>query len=151
MSKSKTLVAAVVVLILLNVSLLIFGSLRPPHHPSGTNDGVKHTIAKKLNFDTDQIARYEQIIVIHQQKIKEQEELIKVAKNELYRNLRNDDQTIKESTLRKIGLLQTNIEQIHYDHFIEIKNLCKEEQLAFFNELQTELGRLFSKPPPKKK
>ena len=112
---------------------------------------IKHIVAEKLNFDQTQLASYDELIADHQKKIKKQEELMRTAKDKLYGNLSIDDQVVKQQMMLQISEAKSAIEQIHYDHFIDIKNLCKDSQLIHFNELQSELGRLFRRGPPVKK
>ena len=43
--------------------------------------------------------------------------------------------------------IQKEIEKTHFQHFLEIKALCRPEQIEDFNLLSEELARIFAKPP----
>ena len=51
--------------------------------------------------------------------------------------------------------LQKQVESVHYAHFMDIKKICRPDQLSDFDKLTKELSRLFSRnarnnpPPPK--
>ena len=71
----------------------------------------------------------------------------------LYQFLKSDSaHSIEIIQLKhKIGEAYTAIETKHFAHFMDVKNLCNENQLENFDELTEELSRLFSGPPPRKK
>jgi hypothetical protein len=58
----------------------------------------------------------------------------------------------KDSLENKLGELQRQIETVHYNHFTDIKKLCKPEQLENFNALTHDLAKFFAPernlPPP---
>lgn len=47
----------------------------------------------------------------------------------------------------KMCEIQKEIEKTHFQHFLEIKALCRPEQIEDFNLLSEELARIFAKPP----
>lgn len=159
MSKIKLLSIAVVGLFIINIGILLFLFLRNPIHPDGDRPiqkkgGPKNIIIERLNFDKEQIVQYEKLINLHQQSVKELNGQIRETKNQLYSTLASDAVSSKNSLENKLGGLQKQIESVHYDHFAEIKRLCKPEQIEKFNSLTLELAKFFapgrkSQPPPK--
>ncbi|MFN0216494.1 MAG: hypothetical protein ACKVT2_19715 [Saprospiraceae bacterium] len=143
MSKTSFLKCAVVALVLLNLGTIafFFTQKRPPHHIS-----PRKVIVDRLHFDAAQIAKYEKLIERHQTSIKQKEQNISVAKSDLYVLLQGADFSKKDSLIARIGALQMEIEAVHFDHFQEIKSICKPTQLADFNALTSELARFFGKP-----
>ncbi|MGX7666463.1 hypothetical protein [Flavobacterium pedocola] len=149
MSKTKLLTLSVIILTLLNLGLLIFlfshgGKKRPM---------PREIIIEKLHFDDSQIVAYDKIIKEHQQAIRTLDKSIRETKNEAYSHL--NDATVDENTknrlLNKIAVYQAKIETTHFNHFMEIKAICKPDQLEDFKNLTTELSKIFGHPPGPKK
>ena len=150
MSKTRVLSIIVIVLILLNIGLMaVFIFNKPPHprHFEG-NGGPKQIIIERLHFDEEQITAYEDLINEHREDIETKEIQLREAKEKLYALLATDNQANKTILINKINSIQKEIEENHYNHFLEIKKLCNADQLNDFNDLSTELARLFS-PHPK--
>jgi periplasmic protein CpxP/Spy len=143
MSKTAFLKWAVAALVLLNLGTIafFFTQKRPPHHV-----GPRKVIVDRLHFDAAQIAEYEKLIERHQTSIKQKEQNISVAKSDLYVLLQGADFSKKDSLIARIGAFQMEIEAVHFDHFQEIKSICKPAQLGDFNALTSELARFFGKP-----
>ena len=153
MNKTKVLGFAVIALIVLNFGILGFLFL------SKNNDGPRgkkmprEIIIEKLHFDENQIVAYDKTIKTHQETIRNLDDSIRITKNKLYQLLNNDTiSTIeKDSLYTTLADYQKQIETTHFNHFIEIKNICKEEQLADFELLTEELSKIFTnKRKPKR-
>jgi len=99
-----------------------------------------------LHFDNKQIAEYEKLIILHRTEIKAKDALIRQAKNELYGCIASNNVSLKDSLQYKLGQLQIEIEEINYNHFLDIKKLCNQNQLADYNDLLNDLTKLFSRP-----
>lgn len=151
MNKTKLLITGIVILVVLNITLMIILLISKPHqmpHPQN-GEGPKHIIIEKLHFNKKQIGKYEVMISNHQEQIKQQEESIRIAKHDLFNLLQQEDYSQKDSIIDFIANTQNKIENIHFNHFNELKMLCNETQLNDFNELSNELARLFAPHPPK--
>ncbi len=153
MSKVKLLTIAVFGLLILNFSILGFIVLHQPPHPerrSEDRNGPKNIIIQKLNFDEKQSAEYQKLIDDHQSKLKNLRDEIRETKQLLYQQLNTNDSKISDELEKKLGILQTQIEQTHYQHFSQIKKLCKPNQLKNYQELTKELTKLFNPNQPPK-
>ncbi|MEZ4690304.1 MAG: hypothetical protein R3A12_09035 [Ignavibacteria bacterium] len=160
MTKIKLLSIAVIGLILINLVLLTFLFLRkpPPHPPDrqpplSERRGPAEMIIKELHFDKDQVSQYEKLIDVHKNTIKELDDSIRITKNDLYKTLENDNTSEKDSLVNRLSNLQKQIETVHYDHFADIKKICRPDQINYFNELISKLAEFFSPkkgPPPHK-
>jgi len=111
-------------------------------------------IIEVLKFDENQTAEYDKLIAVHKKQIRERNEQINQLKNNLYQLLPAD--TISKSTVdslaSEIGSIQQNIEHIHFDHFKDIKSLCKPSQSEDFMKLSLQLQQIFhTKRNPKNK
>ncbi|OAQ38254.1 hypothetical protein A5893_15790 [Pedobacter psychrophilus] len=153
MSKLKLLTIAVIGLLILNFSVLGFLFLHQPPHPERRDDvgnGPKNIIIQKLNFDEKQIADYQILIDEHQTKLKSLRDQVRDTKQLLYKQLNTNNITYSNELENKLGILQTEIEQTHYQHFLQIKKLCKPNQLKNYQELTQELSQLFNQNQPPK-
>ena len=147
MTKNKLLTFLVIGLICSNLILVGFLFFRRMHHPPRP----KHLIIEKLKFDKEQIQKFESIIKIHRDKVMEEENKILSIKKELYGNLGTNVQpSVNDSLVNEISKVTTGIENIHLNHFREIKSLCKENQIAAYNDLTKEFSDLFNRGRRKK-
>ena len=149
MNKIKLLSIAVIVLILINIATLTFFFIKGPR-PMPKND-PKEIVVKKLNFNENQIVAYDELIKVHSKEIMVLNDAILRTKNNLYSELsRSDNKKVTDSLFSILASLQNKIEITHYNHFLDIKKLCKPEQIEDFNALSHELSQIFSpKLPPK--
>jgi periplasmic protein CpxP/Spy len=158
MSKIKLLTIAVIGLLAVNIGVVGFLLLRtPPMPPKGSpavkREGPKKNIIERLHFDNNQIAAYEKVIIEHQQSVKALKDSISNTKNNLYQSLKTETFTGKDSLINLLSFLQKRIESVHYEHFTQIKKLCRPEQMEAFNALTGELAFYFTTekkatPPP---
>jgi protein CpxP len=152
MSKVKILTIASVCLLLINFVLIGFILLAPHHY--NERIGPKNLIINKLELDDRQIQQYEKIIMDHRNDVNATHQTISLLKKELYQTLKQDgDSSKKELLFQNISATQKKMEKVHWNHFIELKALCKDNQLKDFDELANELAVLFTpyKKPHKKK
>ncbi len=152
MEKSKLVTLSIITLLLINIVtlgfLLLSGPKNGPTPPHVGRPKPKEIIVEKLHFDTKQQADYDQLIQQHRKVITTTEDHIKSAKNQLYLLLKDESVNVtkKDSLISLLSNYQREIETIHFNHFRDIKKLCKAEQLNDFNDLTEELLHLFSKP-----
>lgn len=151
MNKTKLLSVAVIALLVLNFGILGFLFLSKKHELNGRKM-PREIVIEKLHFDENQIVEYEKIITEHQKSIRNLDDSIRKTKNELYQLLNEEkiSSVQKDSLYFKLANYQKQIETTHFNHFLEIKKLCKKEQLADYKNLTEELSKIFShKPRPK--
>lgn len=146
MTKSRVLIISIIVLVLLNIGLiavLMLGHAPRPHHENGPKK-PKFIVIEKLHFDENQINKYEVLIDEHRSIIKEKEVEMRAAKHALFDLLKSDNQEGKNERIAKINIIQKDIEEIHFNHFIDIKKLCNPNQIKDYNELTHELAKIFA-------
>lgn len=150
MKKSKLIGAFAILMAILNIGLMFFiwSHKRPPHPPLG---GPKMMVIEKLELDDNQISAYDELIVVHKKSIQEEQAKIHDLKNKLYQTLIVESQLAKDSIMKELANQQTVIENIHYNHFLDLKALCRPEQLDNFNSFVGEISKLFGQKPPMKK
>lgn len=150
MDKIKILTFAFIALLLLNFGTLGFLLLtgpkqdgRPPRH------NPKEIIIDKLQLDASQKVAYQKAIEWHRSTIDSIDRQTRETKNRLYLQLLKTtvDVKTKDSLISVLANNQKQIEQTHFKHFQDIKNLCQPEQMDRFYDLTQELSRIFGKPP----
>ena len=106
----------------------------------------REIVIERLHFDKNQIVAYEEIIEIHKKTIRDLDKSIRATKNELYQLLNSDkiDSTQKDRLLLELASYQKQIETTHFNHFLDIKKICKKEQLVDYKTLTEELGSIFA-------
>ncbi|MBL7825793.1 MAG: hypothetical protein JNJ57_04125 [Saprospiraceae bacterium] len=139
---------AAMVLFLVNLAWLGFFWMMPSHKPMG--EKPRDIIIKKLAFDREQINTYDQLITAHRAQISEKQDQIQKEKQQMYIGL-SQPQSDWDSLAHEVGLLHGEIERIHVRHFLQIKKICREDQLDEFRQLTFELAEIFHRPPPPKK
>ena len=151
MDRTKLLTISVIGLLLLNlatISFLLIGPQKDHRRPEDRKP--KEVIIDKLHFDTEQIKKFDAIIKLHKSKVEIFEKDIRKNKNQLYVLLLDKEINIhkKDSILQIISNNLNQIENLHFNHFIEIKNICREDQLNNYYDLTEDLSRIFSKEKP---
>jgi hypothetical protein len=150
MNKTTFLVVAVIILAILNIIIISLLWKRHPK-PSSFMRDPKSIIISRLGLDENQVATYENLIAKHRSQINEKELELSKARQSIYLLLNKTDLTIKDSLLNRICEMQMEVEQIHFNHFEDIKNLCHTDQIASFQILTEDLADLFNKPKRKPK
>jgi len=147
MNKIKTISAIAIGLFLINIFWIWFFISHKPAH--GRHEQPKKVIIEKLQLDKRQIKDYEVLIKAHRANIHQTEANIQALKNQLYLTLKEKENMVfTDSLIAEIAKVQMEIEHIHYNHFKEIKQLCKPQQQHLFNALCSDIARLFAHPSP---
>jgi protein CpxP len=153
MNKTKLLTLAVIALFIINILTISFLFFKKGPRPNeGKRPRPREIVINKLGFDAQQIETYELLINDHKSNIGELDDKIKDAKNDLYQQLALlDNKKTTDSILNTLSKYKSQIEILHYNHFLDIKKLCKPEQLDSYNDLTMELAKIFApKGMPKK-
>lgn len=154
MRKITFLTIAVIVLILLNIAVLgfVFTKENHPNFPEGRHPQPKDIIIKKLHFDEAQQEKYKAEIAKHQKEIRKFDKAIRENKHKLYNLLATTySEQQKDSLIGVIVANQRKVEETHFNHFQDIKAICKPNQIEYFNELTRELPKLFAPHKPIKR
>lgn len=154
MKKITFLTIVVIVLILLNIVVLgfVFTKENHPSLPEGRRPEPKDIIIKKLHFDEAQQEKYKAEITKHRKEIRELDKAIRENKHKLYDLLATTyTEQQKDSLIGVIVDNQRKVEETHFNHFQDIKAICKPDQLEYFNELTRELPKLFAPQRPRER
>jgi superoxide dismutase len=140
MNKFKFL-SLIIIGLLLSNGILVYVLIKE----HSKKDGPKTIIIEKLHFDQEQIKNYENYIQQHRKAIDVNEATINELRSNLFEQLKyQQDSTKIDSLISKIAMQQNLAEKINYNHFLEIKRLCKPSQKKDFEELTLEIANLFS-------
>lgn len=155
MTKIKILTYTVIALAVLNLSMIVFFVGMKTKFFGLHHSGPRKMIIEKLQLDTKQQAVFEAMVELQIKRVKKDEKQIIATKENLYRLLTQPeiDLKAKDSLIEVLGNLQKDIESSRFNHFKEVKKICKTpEQQENFKELTLELAKMFShKNAPSKK
>ena len=69
------------------------------------------------------------------------------GKYELYSLFNHDDESEKDAFIEFIIEKQKSIEEVHLNHFQQIKSLCRTDQQDQFESMTEELAQMFANHP----
>lgn len=146
MNNSKILRITVIAILAINIAIIGYLLINKEAFFENKPPKPREIVVAKLGFNSNQIKQYDVTITKHQNTIRALDDSIRKTKNELYARLKENSTEIdtNDSLVFQINNYQKQIEITHYNHFIEIKKICKPEQLEKFNALTNELSKIFS-------
>ena len=116
----------------------------------GQGGGPRNEIIDRLHFDAAQVTQYDSLIVTHRKMVGEKEKEIQGLRTSLFMGVSDGiDANLKDSWVRRIGVLHADIQQIHFAHFLDIQKICKPEQQGDFALLTKDLSKMFRGRGPK--
>ena len=118
----------VAILILINVGSLVVFWINERHHMGGSQP--KEFIARELRFDEGQTEAFEIIVKKHQDQSAEIRLEITAAKKAYYKAGPTNSHALL--TLTKA---YSKLEILNYEHFQEIRSICKGDQKQTFDQL----------------
>jgi len=146
MTTNRKLTIGIIALLVINLIILGFFMSGHKRGNSAMNDKhqrPEHIIIEKLDFDETQVASLKILKKAHIKNVRLKDEEIREVKKLIFNSLGSDSPANIDSLSTIIGGIQKNIELSHYNHFIKIKELCREDQIEKFNELSKELSEIF--------
>ncbi len=109
----------------------------PRRDRSGHNERTLGLLQQELGFTDQQIEQYDLLRQAHAQQtesiIHELQQLKKSMMDEILTG--NPDFDRVQQTSKRIGELQAEVEEITFVHFLDLKELCGEEQVQQLKEL----------------
>lgn len=147
MTKIKILTYTVIALVILNLSMIAFLAAMGTNLFGTEHKKARKIIIEKLQLDTLQQKVFIAMVEVQIKRVKKNEKEIIATKENLYRLLTQPeiDLNAKDSLIEVLGNLQKDIESARFNHFKEVKKICKTpEQQQNFKELTLELAKMFS-------
>jgi RNA processing factor Prp31 len=144
MNSSVLKYLAVFVLLINGVSLVFFLMNRPPDKPENMHQKPAEIVSQALYFNPEQQLAYKKLSQqhhqVHDNLLKQIEEKRKV----LYAQNTN---TI-EAITQEIGALHQQVESTMYQHFQEVRKICKPEQQVELDKRVVQFVQRILCPPP---
>ena len=137
-STNKILVAAVTLLLIVNIGLLIFiwkgSSKSEPKHPQG--NGAFETMVKELNMSEQQKNEYKKLRDEHFARIRPLFDSIRQYRSSFFKMVA--DTTINEESLndysKRVAEKQAIIDKMTFEHFKKLRALFSADQQKQFDE-----------------
>ena len=144
MNKTKFLTVLVVLLLALNAITLYFvWGKRNDDKRRGGGRSYSEYISKKLNFDSQQQEQLKILRNKHKQELdslRKDDLALQEAKTQLLKNGVTD--SLQLDSIFNLSVIQKKkFEMAFYNHFMQIRALCKPEQLKLFNETLDEMNK----------
>ncbi len=139
----------IIALLCVNITLLITLYLGQPR--SKHMEGPKELIIERLGFEDVQITDFEGAVVQHFSEIQKIREEIRTYKQKINADLLLPEPKINDTLNNLLSNSFKKMEELHFRHLTEIKEICNEEQKKIFDEMVPELGRIFDPRPRGKK
>ena len=150
MNNTKIILVALAGLVISNLILLGFIIKGKSHRHKHDSHGPREAVIRQLNFDDQQIKKYDEFIEKHQSEIRPLHDSLMSMKKTLYGLLKTNPTGNPDSIVQQMISFQKQIEIAHYHHFSDVKALCRPEQLNEFEKLTDEMSNFFAPHQPKK-
>src|SRR5215471_9139037 len=148
--RQKWLLLLVIILLLTNITTLsIFWFVKPKQRPTPPDRQRMGTwIVKELEFDKDQEASYWKLrdsLVGQQRPIMDS---MRAAKKRFYEQLNNPNvnDSILEANSSKTLALQKRLDFLTFQHFQQVRTLCRPEQLPKLDTVVKEIINRMTNP-----
>lgn len=145
MSKTKFLTILVVLLLVLNAITLYFflGNKPAPKKKPNGNRPYSEYITKKLNLDTVQQQKLKELRDKHKQELdslRKEDRQIQEAKTQLLKDGVTDSVKL-DSIFTVAAANKKKFELAFHNHFMQIRALCRPDQLELFNQTLDEMNK----------
>lgn len=145
MNKTKFLTILVLLLLVLNAVTLFFllGKKDSPKNRPGGGRPYSEYLTKKLNLDTVQVAQLKELRDKHKQELGElwkEDRQLQEAKFVLLKEGSTDSLKL-DSLLTLIVANKKKFELAFHNHFLQIRALCRPDQVELFNNTLDEMKK----------
>lgn len=155
-SSNKTLLFIIAILVIANLALLayFFWPRDKKSHggrESSKPDMVSYSLEKSVGFDDQQMTKYSEIKKSHKEKIKPLFDSLRISRENFYKLLQQQDaDSSLQISVQTIGARQEAIDVQIYNHFKEIRAICRPEQYPAFDSMVQKAVMKMSAPYKKK-
>jgi hypothetical protein len=128
-----------ITLLISNMVILAFIFFEKPTRAD--NKGPSNFIIKELNLNAAQIENFNQLKFAHQDSVQSLKNTGRELREDYFKLLRNDttDKILADQLLIQIANNQKVIEQITFEHFQSVKNICDSVQKDKFDSIILEV------------
>ena len=157
MNKLRFLIVLVVLLVLLNAGTLIWllsSRNKTNGRPEPGNDASAFII-KQLQLDPQQQEQFAALRNQHQQAMRQIQEEDRELHDQYFGLLKSNDpnKSKADSISVLIGQQRTRMETATFEHFKQLRNLCRDDQQKLFDKTIDEIMRFMGPkgpPPPRR-
>ncbi len=163
--QKRYLFLVIIVLIVLNMATLVMlwlgGPQRPAQHrgpgrPKQERAQIQRLLKNELGFDDKQAEQYLKLRQEHREQTRQLNDEMRRIKKQMFDEVLEDipQPMLSDSLLKLTQKKQSKIEQLTYQHFLDLKKLCKPEQKDKLKLLMHEMfrgqpaGKREGLPPP---
>ncbi len=149
---NKTKLYGVLAILFLLINLMLVGFILTKGRKRGKRkNSPKEIIITRLNLDSNQSAAYEIKVQEHRSLMNNTHEKIRAEKSKLNNLLKTENREQADSLSSVIAGLHREMELGFFNHLIDIKSICKPEQMDNYTLLVDDINTIFSKRGPKRK
>jgi hypothetical protein len=142
MKRENLLLTLVLLLVALNVIVIVRTFTRhPPHHD--------RIIVSTLGFDEQQQKAFEELKFKHRSAIMEVDAQFESVMDQYFLLLQSEDKIKKDSLEAIIGNLEQHKANITFEHFRDLRQLCRPEQQKAFDDFVPQLSKFIMPRGPK--
>lgn len=152
-SKTKVLLFLVGILLLTNIALVVFfvgKKDRPASHNGPRPDRssmMKGFLKDTVGFDDQQLSQYENIRQQHDERMKGLFEQMRIAKLDFYSLVNKPGaDSASQAAAASIGEKQKAVDLAFFNHFREVRMLCRPEQQPKYDSLVQRIIRRMVSP-----
>jgi len=156
--QKRNLVFVIIMLVALNlalIALLWFGKPPGPPQQRGPINGeedmfrVQQLLKNELGFDEQQAKEYLKLRFEHQTAAAQLDSEVRQLKKQMFDEVLEDTPLpiLSDSLLKLIQEKQARIELLTFEHFLDLKKICKPDQQDNLKILMNEMFRQNSPPP----
>ena len=120
---------------------------RGPQNPIEEQHRIQQLLKMELGFDKMQTEQYLNMRQEHRKQARQLNDEIRRLKKEMFDKVLQDNPQpmLSDSLLRLVQEKQANLEQLTFQHFLDLKKLCKPEQQ---DNLKLLMHDIFHQNPP---
>jgi len=155
MESTKFLKLTIIILLLVNIATLIFmwsnhkrhgGHMPPPPHGGA---GAFEFLAEELKLDAAQIKQFDEMRTRHHENVRNVQEKSRDLHHRFFDLLATSDSSAAVQLADSMAQIQKQIELLTFDHFKQVRAICKPDQQKKFDKVINEaLHMMAPKPPP---
>ena len=148
MNRNKILYAIVVILVLLNTIALVL--MWNHHRKARKEQGLSPAryLIQKVGFDSIQQEKYMDLVQDHRKRTGKLKQQLAEAKDEYFALLgKSTADTSRVGALQKITSISSQLDEITFSHFEDVRKICTAEQQPKFDKAIQQVVHMMAGPP----
>lgn len=142
MNKTKLYGGIAIGLLIINLALIGF-MLTRVKQIGNNRPNPREVVINKLGFDDEQTAAFEEVIKSHREVMNGKEHEARQLKVQLNNLLMTEDTAKADTIATAIAAKHKEIQLEFFNHFIEVKKICKPDQMEKYDVFVDELNTIF--------